>query len=188
VKVRNGDLWGGFVGGAPYATVITTNGDVNEQHEAVMGRGVAAQAAKMFPEIKRQLGRLLEVGGNHCYVLPVMRQHGAFTVSFPVKRHWSEKASLDLIDQSCLELVLLADVYRWTKVYLPRPGCGNGKLKWEDVRPILRDYFDDRFVVCYDERYEEQKRLTLEAKRANAKPVVKKGAISKAAAKRMASK
>lgn len=174
MKVRNGDLWGGFIGGSPYATVITTNGDVNKQHEAVMGRGVAKQAADMFPEIRRQLGRLLEVGGNHCYVLPVMRQPGAFTVTFPVKRHWNEKADLDLIAQSAREITFLAEAYGWAKVYLPRPGCGNGRLKWDDVRVVLRQYFDDRFVVCYDDRYDKAE----EVRRKGAKVKIKTGAIS----------
>lgn len=30
---------------------------------------------------------------------------------------------------------------------LPRPGCGNGRLRWEDVRKILEPILDDRFTV-----------------------------------------
>ena len=36
-------------------------------------------------------------------------------------------------------------------VYLPRPGCGNGRLKWEDVKkllsPILKS--DQFYIVTY---------------------------------------
>lgn len=180
MKVRTGDLWGGTAH-PTYATVITTNGDVNRQHEAVMGRGVAEQAKRMFAELPRMLGKFLEVGGNHCYVLPIIRQPGAFTVSFPVKRHWNERADLKLIERSAHELVALANTYGWSRVYIPRPGCGNGRLKWEDVRVILRPIFDDRFVVCYDPRYDDARAASKKA----AKVVVKKGAVSKTAQKRM---
>ena len=37
----------------------------------------------------------------------------------------------------------------WSKVdkHGPRVGCGNGALDWKDVRPILRRYLDDRFIL-----------------------------------------
>jgi hypothetical protein len=36
-------------------------------------------------------------------------------------------------------------------IYLPRPGCGNGRLNWEDVKKILSPILkSDRFhIVTY---------------------------------------
>jgi len=52
-----------------------------------------------------------------------------------------------LIRQSARQLVEMADKFGWGSVVLPRPGCGNGGLDWDDVRPILEAILDDRFTV-----------------------------------------
>ena len=46
------------------------------------------------------------------------------------------------------ELVILSDENGYNKVLLPRPGCGHGGLNWErDVKPLLQERLDDRFIV-----------------------------------------
>jgi hypothetical protein len=52
-----------------------------------------------------------------------------------------------LIDQSCRELVELTDYKSWSRVVVPRPGCGGGGLEWPALRSMLERYFDDRFLV-----------------------------------------
>jgi hypothetical protein len=58
------------------------------------------------------------------------------------------KARIDIIVQSAKELVKLADHNKWSKVYLPRPGCGAGELTWADVKPAIENILDNRFIVC----------------------------------------
>jgi hypothetical protein len=71
-------------------------------------------------------------------------------VSFPVKHRWQDAADLELIKRSALELVELVDRNAWArKIKLPRPGCGNGRLRWSDVKPVLEPLLDDRFVVVH---------------------------------------
>jgi hypothetical protein len=120
---------------------ITTNGQVGRSGRAVMGRGVAAQAAALFPGIAGLLGRCLVEGGNHVHYL------GENIVSFPVEHSPYQVPDLRLIEQSARELVALADEQGWESVVVPRPGCGGGGLSWNEVRPILERCFDDRFMV-----------------------------------------
>jgi hypothetical protein len=139
-----GDLWDFHAIGAWVA--ITTNGFVKKNGEAVMGRGVAKEAAQRFPWLPAQLGERTLSAGNHVQIFSHIR---LFT--FPVKHHWHEPADPDLIVQSARELRGFLDdpgVLRLPKrVYLVRPGCGNGQLRWEDVRPLIAPILDDRFIV-----------------------------------------
>lgn len=60
---------------------------------------------------------------------------------------WMAKAQLPLIAQSAYALEHVTDQMGWTKVVLPRPGCGAGDLRWEEVKPVLDPILDDRFAI-----------------------------------------
>ena len=66
-------------------------------------------------------------------------------IAFPVKHHWAQKADLELIRKSAEQLVEISQYCE--RVLIPRPGCGNGQLNWEEVKPILEEILDDRFYV-----------------------------------------
>lgn len=148
-----GDLW--ELAPEMEAVCITTNGTVKKNGEAVMGRGCALEAAQRFPVLPGLLGQHLQLTGNHVYVVHVVEDLGVEydLVTFPVKHHWRERASLDLILRSANELVLLASLEEWEDVLLPRPGCGNGGLSWHIVGSALARALDDRFVVITNEHH-----------------------------------
>ena len=123
--------------------VITTNGDVNKQGLAVMGRGTALDAAARFPALKVELGKALKRGmGNVAYIWDQWR-----IITFPVKHHWHEKADLRLIQESAKELQALCSKWDIEPVYMVQPGTGNGKLSWSEVKPVIAPILDDRFIV-----------------------------------------
>jgi hypothetical protein len=139
------------------AICITTNGFVKKNGEAVMGAGIAKEAAKQFPHLPKLLGNTIKVRGNHLAVFFNEISHyngeeGAISnqdiVSFPVKHNWFEKADMELIRRSARELMKWADqLPHWERVLLPRPGCGNGKLDWSDVKREIEPILDDRISV-----------------------------------------
>ena len=67
--------------------------------------------------------------------------------TFPVKSHWKEIANPVLISRSARELVEFVDKCNFKTIIMPRPGCGNGKLKWERVKPLIENQLDNRFIV-----------------------------------------
>lgn len=123
--------------------VITTNGDVNRRGEAVMGRGVAAQAKFKFPHLAWMLAEGMKQEGNH-----VMAWQPFHIITFPVKHHWHEQADLDLIGRSCEELVNQVTMTPLEPpIFMVRPGCGNGGLDWAEVKYVCDGWLDDRFFV-----------------------------------------
>lgn len=127
------------------AFCITTNGVVKKNGACVMGRGIAQTCRDRFKGIDHRLGQRILKDGNHVYQLG--RYEDGRILSFPVKHKWNEEADIDLIERSCHELNALVDEKGYTKVLLPRPGCGNGKLKWKDVKPVIESILTDKIYV-----------------------------------------
>jgi len=143
VHEQTGDLWQLHAAGAVVA--ITTGGAVSRSGRAALPRGCAQEADRRFPQLATTLGGLIRQHGNHVFDL------GDNLVSFPVEHTPWEHPDLMLIERSCHELVQLATKRGWTRVIVPRPGCGTGGLSWREVRPLLLRCFDDRFTVINKE-------------------------------------
>lgn len=131
-----GDLWdlharGEWIG-------VTTNGTVRKDGCAVMGRGIAKQAATRFPSLPFEVGQYIVRYGN----MP-QRFSDYRIYTFPVKHQWWEWADINLISESMYEIRCLWNMYNSGRLFIPRPGCGNGGLRWKDVRkeiaPIVKD-------------------------------------------------
>ena len=125
-----GDLFA-YMGRPGYKICITTNGYIKNNGEGVMGRGCAKQAVEIEPDLPRLLGLSLKSRGN--VVASLTDQF----VSFPVKHSWEQEADIELINKSALALKERALAQPNIKFILPRPGCGNGKLKWKTVKQEL---------------------------------------------------
>lgn len=120
---------------------ITTNGDVKKNGEAVMGRGCALQAKTRYPTLAHEFGLRLIHLGNYPHAF-----HSYNIITIPVKEHWTKKAALGLIRASLRTLGSFPSQMVQSAV-LPRPGCGNGGLLWENIRPLCEELLDDRFTV-----------------------------------------
>lgn len=127
----------------------------------IMGRGIALQFKKAFPEnyksyataCKRnevQPGRMFvfETGQltNPCYI-----------INFPTKRHWRGKSRMEDIDAG---LVALAEEIRSRNIRsiaIPPLGSGLGGLNWSEVRPRIEaalQELSDLKVVIFEMRPE----------------------------------
>lgn len=139
MKIVKGDLW---VYPADIR-IVSTNGSVRGDGCAVMGRGCAFEAAQRYIMLPRKLGVMLKKHGNHVFSFPDCN-----IITFPVKHQWHEDADLQLIERSVKELRQFLQVGK--RYVAPRFGCGNGRLQWEDVKPLLVGLPDSVRVIHYE--------------------------------------
>jgi hypothetical protein len=136
-----GDIW--RCHGSGEWVVVTTNGATRRDGACIMGRGVALQAAQLYPKLPFELGDRIRMFGNLVFLFDDRK-----IASFPVKYSWEQKADLKLIESSARQLSVHVREKEIPVIYLPRPGCGNGRLDWErEVKPVLSKILNDRFVV-----------------------------------------
>jgi len=139
-----GDIWELWEAGEIIA--IPTNGIVTNFGKAVMGAGIAKAAVDRFGQVlATTLGENINTWGNNVTYLP------PHMVSFPTKEHFKDPSSITLIQRSALQLRQFATWMLWEKVYIPRVGCGKGRLSWGNVSPVLHDILDDRFTAVHPE-------------------------------------
>ena len=131
-------------------TCITTNGIVKNDGKAVMGAGVAKLIRDKYIGCDEILGKLITVRGN---IVQQFLRIPVELLAFPTKYHFKDNSDLKLIEKSAIELKKWSDNNpQYKKIILPRPGCNNGGLKWEEVKPILSKVLtEDKFIVITNE-------------------------------------
>lgn len=127
------------------AICVTTN-MVTGRFGAVMGRGLALGFAQKYPTLPALLGEDIRYRQGKVFAV---RLHGEprAIINLPTKGHWRNPSSIELVEASIRSLVKLTDFNEWSKVVLPRPGCGLGGLDWKDVKAVIEPLLDDRFYV-----------------------------------------
>lgn len=123
----------------------------------VMGRGIALQFKKAFPEnfkeyqaaCKRQ-----EVQPGRMFISErVGLGLPRYIVNFPTKRHWKGKSRMEDIETGLVALA--ADIQRLgiTSIAVPPLGAGLGGLDWEQVRQRIETTLgalEDVTVMVYE--------------------------------------
>lgn len=113
----------------------------------VMGRGIALQFKKVFPEnFKRYKAACdkneLQPGRMFVYDLNSIG-NPRYVINFPTKRHWKGKSRMADIDAGLRTLVEEVRKKNIQSIAIPPLGCGLGGLRWVDVRARIEKAFQD---------------------------------------------
>ncbi|WP_076606253.1 macro domain-containing protein [Cystobacter fuscus] len=133
VILKSGDL---FTSNAQ-ALVITVN------CVGVMGKGIALEAKKRYPDMYEEYARLCKAGemrlGRPMYVRRLVPPS---FVLFPTKGHWRSVSNLADIRAGLDYLTRHVGVWGIESLAAPPLGCGAGGLEWAVIGPILYDNFE----------------------------------------------
>jgi O-acetyl-ADP-ribose deacetylase (regulator of RNase III) len=115
--------------------------------EGVMGKGVALQFKKKFPDmfdayLKACKDGLVQPGKMHVYERREMI-NPRYIINFPTKRHWRSRSRMEDIRAGLAALVEEIERRNIKSLALPPLGCGNGGLDWNEVLPAIKKALSD---------------------------------------------
>jgi O-acetyl-ADP-ribose deacetylase (regulator of RNase III) len=107
----------------------------------VMGKGLALQFKKKYPDVFREYARACRSGEVVPGRMHIVERGSAarprFIVNFPTKRHWRDASRIEDIERGLEALVAEIQVRRIGSIAVPALGCGLGGLDWAEVRPLI---------------------------------------------------
>lgn len=120
----------------------------------VMGRGLALQFKKKFPEnfnfYKKMCDDKQLIIGKLCIYHHVDILTDQYIVNFPTKKDWRENSELEYIHRGMKSLMIWLEQYHHIKsVAIPALGCSNGHLAWSKVKLIIESYIIHRPDITF---------------------------------------
>lgn len=131
-KIENGNIFD-----SKCQTLVNTVNCVG-----VMGKGLALEMKKRYPLMFERYkyfcdNGLMDVGKLQ---LSCVKEYDHNILNFPTKKHWKNPSKIEWIE---LGLKKFVDTYKYcgiSSIAFPMLGCNNGKLKKEDVLPLMEKY------------------------------------------------
>ena len=112
----------------------------------VMGRGIALQFRKAFPENFKAYKSACDKKQLHpgkMFVYDMNRfQNPRYIFNFPTKRHWKGKSKIEDIESGLEALVQEVSKRNIRSIAIPPLGCGLGGLDWTQVKQIIEKVFN----------------------------------------------
>lgn len=113
----------------------------------VMGKGIALQFKRAYPENFRAYKRAcdageVETGRMLVWDAGALVPNGArYVINFPTKRHWKSRSRIADIRSGLDDLIRQVRDLGIKRIAVPPLGCGNGGLRWAEVRPLIEAAF-----------------------------------------------
>ncbi len=111
----------------------------------VMGRGIALQFRKAFPENFKAYQNACkdeEVRPGSMFVYETRKLiNPRYIINFPTKRHWKGKSQIKFIQDGLNALVREIRDQSIKSIAIPPLGCGLGGLDWKEVRGEIESAF-----------------------------------------------
>ena len=116
--------------------------------EGKMGKGLAYQFKKKFPEMEQDYVKVCLKGELYPGKLRIYQEKNFLIINFPTKNKWREKSKIEYIIIGLRKLKEEIIKKGIKSVAIPPLGAGNGGLNWNEVKfEINRELLDMEDVV-----------------------------------------
>ena len=116
--------------------------------EGKMGKGLAYQFKKKFPEMEQDYVKVCLKGELYPGKLHIYQEKNFLIINFPTKNKWREKSKIEYIIIGLRKLKEEIIKKGIKSVAIPPLGAGNGGLNWNEVKfEINRELLDMEDVV-----------------------------------------
>ncbi len=119
--------------------------------QGVMGKGIALAFKKQFPKnfkLYKAAAEAGELAMGKMFVTETDELTPHYIINFPTKDHWRYPSKLSYIETGLQDLVQVIRAKKIRSIVVPPLGCGNGKLRWSDVRPLIEQYLSPLQAEC----------------------------------------
>ena len=107
----------------------------------VMGRGLALQFKKAFPEnylAYAEACKHHQIRPGHMFIVETRQlANPRYIINFPTKRHWRDNSRIEDIDAGLKDLAAVINNLGLRSIAVPALGSGLGGLEWSNVRPRI---------------------------------------------------
>jgi O-acetyl-ADP-ribose deacetylase (regulator of RNase III) len=143
----------------------------------VMGIGIAKEFKIKYPEmfaeyVKKCTAKEITIGKLYMYPISDDR----VIINFPTKNHWRYRSRIKYIEEGLKDFISRYKEWKITSVAFPQLGCGNGGLKWSEVKPLMEKYLgnlDIDIEIYVDQKREYTRELTEKLKMLNSQQIKK---------------
>ena len=114
--------------------------------DLALKKGIATQFKKRFKNLSsvkmKEIARLKGVGG-----VAILEDNGRFVYNLVTKEHYFQHpVKLQNLEKSIRKMRNHARAHNIRRINMPRISCGLDRLKWFDVRRMLRNIFKNEYI------------------------------------------
>jgi O-acetyl-ADP-ribose deacetylase (regulator of RNase III) len=107
----------------------------------IMGKGIALEIKEKFPQnyqlYKKACERNEVVIGKMFTTFTNTLENPKYIINFPTKRHWRFPSEISFVKEGLEDLKNVILSLKIKSIAVPPLGCGNGKLDWNIVKPLI---------------------------------------------------
>lgn len=110
----------------------------------VMGKGLAKEFKRIYPEMFKAYQELCELGDLQIGKLYLYKSSNKWVLNFPTKKHWRFPSKPEYIEAGLKTFRKTYSSMGINSIAFPALGCGNGELDFEEqVKPLMEKYLSN---------------------------------------------